>query len=124
MLFVAAENVRKSISKSRSTHTTHKEAIMPNKTPYELRFNVLEMARDLEMQQYEVLMNTFWSTHNNLEQAILQLTDQHISYSDIRDVCDNVKEVSDRLLKSIPDMPTSDQINRRAKELYEFVENK
>ena len=97
---------------------------MSNKTPYELRFNVLEMARDLEMQQYEVLMNTFWATHNNLEQAILQLTDQHISYSDIRDVCDNVKEVSDRLLKSIPDMPTSDQINRRAKELYEFVENK
>jgi len=94
---------------------------MPNKTPYELRFDVLQMARDLEMQQYEVLMNTFWATHNELEQAIAQMTDQHFNH---RDAVDKAREVSERLIDAIPKMPTSSQINNRAKELYEFVENK
>ena len=94
---------------------------MSNKTPYELRFDVLSMARDLEMHQYEVLQSTFWSTHMELEQAIAQMTDQHFNH---RDACDKAREVADKLIAAIPPIPTSDQINRRAKELYEFVENK
>ena len=94
---------------------------MSNKTPYELRFDVLQMARDLEMHQYEVLQSTFWSTHMELEQAIVQMTDHHFNH---RDACDKAREVADKLIAAIPPMPTSDQINRRAKELYEFVENK
>ena len=43
---------------------------MSNKTPYELRFDVLSMARDLEMQQYDVQMNAFWQLHNQVETAI------------------------------------------------------
>ena len=92
-----------------------------SKTPYELRFDVLQMARDLEMQQYEVLMHSFWTTYSELEQAIGQMTAE---YSNRPEQIEKAREVSDRLLKAIPPMPTSDQINRRAKELYEFVENK
>jgi len=94
---------------------------MSNKTPYELRFDVLQMARDLEMHQYEVLQSTFWSTFNELEQAIAHMTDQHFDH---RDACAKAREVADKLISAIPPMPTSHDINRRARELYEFVETK
>jgi len=93
---------------------------MSNKTPYELRFDVLQMARDLEMQQYEVLMNTFWATHNELEEKIEYLKNDFHQ----KDVAETLQRVANQLIAAIPPMPTSDQINRRAKELYEFVENK
>lgn len=97
---------------------------MSNKTPYELRFDVLQMARDLEMQQYEVLMNSFWATHMELEQAISEIRSEQTFDHNRHEVIAKAKEIADKLLKAIPEMPSSDQINRRAKELYEFVENK
>jgi len=90
---------------------------MSNKTPYELRFDVLSMARDLEMQQYDVQMNAFWQLHNQVETAI----DLIQNYPE---AVDKAKRLSNELINAIPPMPTSDQINNRAKELYEFVENK
>ena len=92
-----------------------------SKTPYELRFDVLQMARDLEMQQYEVLMNSFWSLFNQFEDKIGQIG---VYPREAKDAADELQKVADQLLTAIPPMPTSDQINRRAKELYEFVENK
>lgn len=97
---------------------------MSNKTPYELRFDVLQMARDLEMQQYEVLMNTFWSTHMELERAISEIKSEETFDTNRYEVVTKAEKIADKLIDAIPTMPTSDQINRRAKELYEFVENK
>jgi len=94
---------------------------MPNKTPYELRFDVLQMARDLEMQQYEVLMNSFWALFNQFEEKIGQIG---VYPKEAKEAADALKIVANDLLAAIPTMPTSDQINRRAKELYEFVESK
>ena len=93
---------------------------MSNKTPYELRFDVLQMARDLEMQQYEVLMNSFWVLNNEIEEKLKYLKNDFHQ----KDVAESLQRTLDKLIASIPTMPTSDQINRRAKELYEFVENK
>ena len=92
-----------------------------SKTPYELRFDVLQMARDLEMQQYEVLMHSFWALFNQFEEKIGQIG---VYPREAKEAADALKIVANDLLAAIPTMPTSDQINCRAKELYEFVENK
>lgn len=90
---------------------------MTNKTPYELRFDVLEMARDLCMDEYHQNANAFWQLHGQLETQIEMIA----SYPE---AVDKAKRLSNDLLKIIPTMPTSEQINKRAKELYEFVENR
>lgn len=93
---------------------------MPNKTPYELRFDVLQMARDLEMQRYEQLFNPFWQLHSEIEVLIADIKDGRTSPQLLSDLVEMVHALKD----SIPEMPTSEQINQKAKELYEFVEQK
>jgi len=39
------------------THNTTQEKNMSNKTPYELRFEVLQMARELVQQKYDLQNN-------------------------------------------------------------------
>ena len=94
---------------------------MPNKTPYELRFDVLQMARDLCMDEYHQNANAFWQLYTQLEEKI-----NHIGVypKEAKDAADALQNLANKILNAIPPMPTSDQINRRAKELYEFVENK
>lgn len=95
---------------------------MPNKTPYEIRLDVLKMARDLEMENYQQFAQPFWQIHAQLEQHIESFDDP-----DDLDVIGTVNEIYDlieALEKSIPKMPTIAQINQKAKELYEFVEQK
>jgi hypothetical protein len=41
--------------------------------PYELRFKVLEMARDLEMNRYDQMNGAFWHLHNELENTIADI---------------------------------------------------
>lgn len=94
---------------------------MSNKTPYELRFEVLQMARDLEMQQYETMMSAFWSLSDELAKKISEVG----TFPDKTSwAVEELRKISDSLLKAVPPMPTSAQINQRAKELYEFVETK
>jgi len=93
---------------------------MSNKTPYELRFDVLQMARDLEMQQYEQLNYPFWQLHQQVEELVEDLKDGRTSVQLISSLIDLVHD----LKKSIPQMPTTEQINQKARELYEFVEQK
>jgi hypothetical protein len=90
---------------------------MPNKTPYELRFDVLSMARDLCMDEYHQKANAFWQLHQSLETQI-EMISHH------PEAVDKARRLSQELINAVPTMPTSDQINRRAKELYEFVESK
>jgi uncharacterized protein YbaR (Trm112 family) len=93
---------------------------MPNKTPYELRFDVLQMARDLEMQRYEQLNYPFWQLHNQIEDLVAELKEGRTSIQLITKLIDMAYD----LKESIPEMPSTEQINQKAKELYEFVEQK
>ena len=91
-----------------------------SKTPYELRFDVLQMARDLCMDEYHQNANAFWQLHAQLEQKIERIDDT----SQLDKAVDSLQAVADKLLAIVPSMPTSDQIMIRARELYQFVENK
>lgn len=93
---------------------------MPNKTPYELRFDVLQMARDLEMQRYEQLNYPFWQLHSEIEDLVVELKEGRTSIQLITKLIDMVYD----LKECIPEMPSTEQINQKAKELYEFVEQK
>lgn len=88
--------------------------------PYELRFKVLEMARDLEMHQYEQLMGPYWSLYEKLENMLNQIEGKVGTEFD--SAYDTLYDVSCVLKDQIPPMPTSDDIKRKAGELYEFVE--
>jgi len=92
---------------------------MPNKTPYELRFDVLQMARDLEMENYQQFVYPFWQIHSRLENLLSEL-EEFKNPSLIKEITDLVIQ----LKNSIPQMPTTEQINQKARELYEFVEQK
>ena len=90
---------------------------MSNSTPYELRFKVLEMARDLCMDEYNQRSNAFWQLHNKIEDILEKVGMNELTAS-------KLKELSDELKASIPTMPDTDTINGKAKELYEFVSTK
>lgn len=90
--------------------------------PYELRFKVLEMARELEMHQYEQLMNSYWSLYNQLENT-LSLLDGKVG-TEFDNSYEKAYDLSCQLKDAIPQMPTSDQIKQKATELYEFVERR
>jgi len=83
------------------------------------------MARDLCMDEYHQKANAFWQIHQSLEQAICELGNSN-TFAEKRKIAtiEEMYNLSAMMMESIPTMPTSDQINRRARELYEFVENK
>lgn len=89
---------------------------MSNQTPYELRFKVLEMARDLCMDHYNVQTTSFWNLHNKIEVML----EQPIG-SDYAIV---LRDALDELVEATPIIPTPEQINAKARELYEFVSTK
>lgn len=74
---------------------------MSNKTPYELRFEVLQMARELVQHRYDL-------QNNAIELQLCTDIDRGSSVS---------KERLENLYKEVP----SEEIIAKAKELYEFV---
>jgi len=90
---------------------------MSNSTPYELRFKVLEMARDLCMDEYHQQSNAFWQLHLKMEEILEKVSMNEVTVS-------KLKELSDELKVAIPEAPDTNAINKRAKELYEFVSTK
>lgn len=92
--------------------------------PYELRFQVLQMARDLELQQYEQLSHTMWEMQSRIEKLIDAYKQTSLNDKNRDLIAKNLSTALVNLQMSIPKMPTSDQIKQKAKELYEFVENK
>lgn len=88
--------------------------------PYELRFKVLEMARDLEMQRYEQMFHPFWQLHSEIEQLLDRIKnrpDKEIEAADLNAMLDELSFL-------MPEQPSSDAIKAKATELYEFVERK
>jgi len=85
--------------------------------PYELRFKVLEMARDLEMNHFDQMNGAFWHLHVELENTLAQIRDtgNPTSISKLELQLDNIKSF-------LPSIPKPSEIKSKARELYEFVE--
>ena len=80
--------------------------------PFELRFKVLEMARDLCYTDYSAQENAYFSLVNSVDEAIRS---GHVSDAEtLMRKIDNLK----------PTSPSPDTIKDKAAELYEFVERK
>lgn len=89
---------------------------MTNSTPYELRFKVLEMARDLCMDQYHTQYEAFTSLYSKLDEKL----DSPIS----KDAAIVIRDMMDDLIDATPSRITPAQINAEARDLYEFVSTK
>ena len=80
-----------------------------SKTPYELRFQILEMARDLCLQPYYEQQSSWEELHSVATEAI---RDGRIS---------DTSTVLERIDLRKPVMPTTAEIHQKARELAEFV---
>ena len=77
---------------------------MSNKSPFELRFDVLKMAKDLMDQQYEIANQEYWTMVNQAEK--------------------NSQDVKEVFEKYTPKMYQPQEIMSKAEELYKFVTKK
>ena len=77
---------------------------MSNKTPFELRFDVLKMAKDLMDQQWEIANQQYWAMVNQAEK--------------------NSTDVKEVFEKYTPKMYQPQEIMSKAEELYKFVTKK
>ena len=86
-------------------------------TPYELRFKVLEMARDLCMDDHNQKAYAFWQIHAKIEEV---MDGSHMNENKVM----MLRDIIDDLVAASPPAPTPDMIIDKAKELYEFVSTK
>lgn len=77
---------------------------MANKTPYELRFDVLKMAKEMMDQQYDIAQQQYWAM---VEQAK-----------------ENAKDVQEVFEEYTPKMYHPTEVMEKAEELYKFVTKK
>lgn len=92
-------------------------------TPYELRFKVLEMARDLAVSEYDQQNAVLWSLSEKIHQ-IIEDFDKYATTSGRAEWLDEVKELHRQISYQLPRSPEPNEINEKAKELYEFVATK
>ena len=74
---------------------------MSNKNPFELRFDVLKMAKEMMDQQHEIANNKFWSM--------------------IEQYKDNGKDIQEVYEKYTPEMYKPAAVMDKADELYKFI---
>jgi len=77
---------------------------MSTKSPYELRFEVLEMAKGLMDQQHDLAMTQFYSMMETAK--------------------DNAQEMEKITEKYLPKMYQPKEIMAKAEELYKFIQKK
>jgi hypothetical protein len=77
---------------------------MSNKNPFEIRFDVLNMAKEMMDRQYEMAQTQFW-----------QQLDQYKEAS---------KDVTEVFEKYTPKMYQPSEIMEKAEELYKFIVKK
>jgi len=73
---------------------------MSSKTPYEIRLEVLQMAKEMMDKEYETAVSRYW------------------------DMVDKATEANKTFMEKMPDMYRPDQVMKKAMELYGFVNNK
>ena len=77
---------------------------MSTKTPFELRFDVLKMAKELMDKQYEIANQQYWTMIENAKEQS--------------------KDVQEVFEKYTPKMYQPSEIMSKAEELYKFVTKK
>ena len=77
---------------------------MSNKNPFEVRFDVLAMAKELMDKQYDMALNNYYSMIDNAKS--------------------NSKDITDVIEKYTPKMYQPTEIMEKAEELYKFVTKK
>ena len=77
---------------------------MSNKNPFEVRFDVLAMAKELMDKQYDMALNNYYSMIDNAKS--------------------NSKDITDVIEKYTPKMYQPAEIMEKAEELYKFVTKK
>jgi hypothetical protein len=77
---------------------------MSTKTPFELRFDVLKMAKELMDQQYDIAQQQYWTMVENAKEQS--------------------KDVQEVFEKYTPKMYQPSEIMSKAEELYTFVTKK
>jgi hypothetical protein len=77
---------------------------MSQKNPFEIRFDVLSMAKDLCDRQYDMAQQQFWTMIDNAKEQS--------------------KDVTEAVEKYTPKMYTPSEIMKQAEELYQFVTKK
>ena len=81
---------------------------MTNKNAYEIRLEVLKMAKEMMDQNYNDASSVWWNMANSYAEAANKSTSDFLKQSE-------------ELMKSKPIMYTPDEIMKKAQELYSFV---
>jgi len=84
---------------------------MTNKNPFEIRLEVLKMAKEMMDTSYNDSMNAWWNLANSYAEVHNKSVEQFISQSE-------------DLMKTKPIMYTPQEIATKAQELYDFVAKK
>lgn len=84
---------------------------MTSKNPFEIRLEVLKMAKEMMDTSYSDSMNGWWSLANSYAEAHNKSVDEFIKQSA-------------ELLSTKPAMYTPEDIMKKAQELYGFVAKK
>jgi len=84
---------------------------MTNKNPFEIRLEVLKMAKDMMDQNYMDAMNGWWNLASSYAEAANKTTEDFLKQSE-------------DLMKSKPTMYSPQDIMSKAQELYSFVSKK
>jgi hypothetical protein len=77
---------------------------MSQKNPFEIRFDVLAMAKELCDRQYDMAQQQYWTMVENAKE--------------------HSKDLTDTIEKYTPKMYTPSEIMNQAEELYRFVTKK
>jgi len=84
---------------------------MTTKNPFEIRLEVLKMAKEMMDTQYSDSMNAWWSIVNSY-------AENHNKA--VHEILEDTKE----LMTAKPSMYTPEEIMKKAQELYGFVSKK
>jgi hypothetical protein len=84
---------------------------MTSKNPFEIRLEVLKMAKEMMDQSYQDSMNAWWNMASSYAEAANKTTEDFLKQSE-------------ELMKSKPAMYSPTDIMTKAQELYSFVAKK
>lgn len=84
---------------------------MTSKNPYEIRLEVMKMAKEMMDAHYNDSMNAWWTVVNNYADRHGMMIDELVKHSE-------------ELMKTKPIMYTPREIMDKAQELYGFVSKK
>jgi len=84
---------------------------MTSKNPFEIRLEVLKMAKEMMDQSYNDSMNAWWNLASSYAEAANKTTGDFLKQSE-------------ELMKSKPAMYSPEDIMKKAQELYSFVSKK